>query len=356
MFMVGIGMFGIILYTPLFVQGVLGKTATGSGTVLTPLVLSMTAMGIICGQIIARVKRIKPFMIGGAIVMTFGIYLLTTLDVDSTQRTVALYLMVVGLGLGPLMPSATLAVQSTVQKRLLGVATSATQFIRSLGSTVGTAVIGSLVTSGYADYLNDNAPAVAPARLINALEDPNALVSDEARNALDRIASAFPGGEQLVDQIVHAARTGLSNSIHDGFMFTLVAVSFAIVAAILMKNIHLGDQGAGQGAAPAAVPGLKQDRLATGITLEYLARRIEGANGDSSNLISAASRLVPDAEGSEKERAEIAVDRILRPMALETLGASLGRNGANGHAQNGSTPNGEGPLEEHEGEPERRNG
>ena len=254
MFMVGIGMFGIILYTPLFVQGVLGKTATGSGTVLTPLVLSMTAMGVICGQLIARVKRIKPFMIVGAIVMTFGVYLLTTLDVDSTQRTVALYLMVTGLGLGPLMPSATLAVQSTVQKRLLGVATSSTQFIRSLGSTVGTAVIGSLVTSGYADYLNDNAPAVAPARLINALEDPNALVSDQARNALDRIASAFPGGEQLVDQIVHAARVGLSNSIHDGFMFTLVAVSFAIVAAILMKNIRLGDQGAGQGAAPAAVP------------------------------------------------------------------------------------------------------
>jgi MFS family permease len=354
--MVGIGMFGIILYTPLFVQGVLGKTATGSGTVLTPLVLSMTTMGIICGQLIARVKRIKPFMIAGSIVMTFGVYLLTTLDVDSTQRTVALYLMVVGLGLGPLMPSATLAVQSTVEKRLLGVATSSTQFIRSLGSTVGTAVIGSLVTSGYADYLNDNAPAVAPAQLINALKDPNALVSDEARNALDRIASAFPGGQQLVDQIVHAARVGLSNSIHDGFMFTLVAVSFAIVAALLMKNIRLGDQGAGQSAVPAAAPApaLKQDSVLTGITLEYLARRIEGANGDSPNLISAASSLVPEAEGSERARAGIAVDRILRPLALEALGTSLGRNGANGHSENGSTPNGNGPLEEHNGAPERR--
>src|ERR671913_41091 len=286
MFMVGIGMFGVILYTP--------------------LLLGMTAMGIICGQIIARVKRIKPFMIAGAVVMTFGIYLLTTLDVDSTQRTVALYLAITGLGLGPLMPSATLAVQSTVQKRLLGVATSATQFIRSLGSTVGTAVIGSLVPSGYADYLNDNAPAVAPARLINALEDPNALVSDEARDALDRIASAFPGGEQIVDQIVHAARVGLSNSIHDGFMFTLVAVAFAIVAAILMKNIRLGDQDAGQEAVSAPVPALQQDRVVTGITLEYLARRIEGANGDSPHLISAASRLVPGAEGSERERAEVA--------------------------------------------------
>jgi hypothetical protein len=241
------------------------------------------------------------------------------------------------------MPSATLAVQSTVEKRLLCVATSATQFIRSLGSTVGTAVIGSLVTSGYADYLKNNAPPQAPGRLIDALKDPNALVSDQARNAFDRVASAFPGGQQLVNQILQVSRDGLSNSLHDGFTFTLVAVSFAIVAALLMKNIRLGDQGA----APA--PDLKQDRMLTGITLEYLAGRIEDANGDSPNLISAASRLVPDAEGSERERAGIAVDRILRPMALEALGTSIERNGANGYSSNGSATDGKDSLEEHAG-------
>src|ERR687883_1376719 len=138
MFMVGIGMFGIILYTPLFVQGVLGKTATGSGTVLTPLVFSMTAVGVIGGQIIARVKRIKPFTLFGTVVMACGVYLLTTLDVDSSTGTVALFLVVTGLGLGLIMPTATLAVQATVDKKILGVATSATQFIRALGSTVGT--------------------------------------------------------------------------------------------------------------------------------------------------------------------------------------------------------------------------
>jgi EmrB/QacA subfamily drug resistance transporter len=345
MFMVGIGMFGIILYTPLFVQGVLGKTATGSGTVLTPLVLSMTAMGVICGQIIARVRRIKPFMIAGSIVMTFGVYLLTTLDVDSTQRTVALYLMVTGFGLGPLMPSATLAVQSTVEKRLLGVATSATQFIRSLGSTVGTAVIGSLVTSGYADYLVNNAPRQAPGRLIDALKDPNALVSDQARNALDRVASAFPGGEQLVEQILKVSREGLSDSLHDGFVFTLVAVSAAIVAALLMKNIRLGEQG--KEAAPVTAPGpYRQDGLVAGIALEYVASRIESANGDSPNLISAASKLVPDAEGSERDRAQLAVDRVLRPLALEALGTSLERNGRNGHSGNGVATDGKGGVEE----------
>nr|MBA2712061.1 hypothetical protein [Rubrobacteraceae bacterium] len=246
----------------------------------------------------------------------------------------------------PLMPSATLAVQSTVEKRLLGVATSATQFIRSLGSTVGTAVIGSLVTSGYADHLKNNAPPQAPGRLISALDDPNALVSDEARDALDTVGSAFPGGEQLVTQILQVARVGLSNSIHDGFVFTLVAVAFAIVAALLMKNIRLGDQGAAP--APVSAPALERDRMMTGITLEYLARRIEGANGDSPNLISAASRLVPEADGTERERATVAVDQILRPMALEALGSSLGRNETNGHSENGVAQDNNGHVEERE--------
>ena len=220
MFLVGIGMFGIILYTPLFVQGSLGKTATGSGAVLTPLVFAMTFVGILGGQIIARVRRVKPFTIVGTLFMAFGVYLLTTLNVESTQATVALYLAVTGLGLGLIMPTATLAVQNSVEKRMLGVATSATQFVRSLGSTVGTAVIGSIVTKGYAENLAANAPFGAPDRLVGALENPQALVSDEARQALERAASAFPGGDQVVGQLVATARVALSDSVHDGFLFS----------------------------------------------------------------------------------------------------------------------------------------
>jgi EmrB/QacA subfamily drug resistance transporter len=234
MFLVGIGMFGIILYTPLFVQGSLGKTATGSGAVLTPLVFAMTFVGILGGQIIARVRRVKPFTIVGTVFMAFGVYLLTTLNVESTQATVALYLAVTGLGLGLIMPTATLAVQNNVEKRMLGVATSATQFVRSLGSTVGTAVIGSIVTKGYVDNLAANAPSGAPDRLVGALENPQALVSDEARGALERAASAFPGGDQVVGQLVATARVALSNSIHDGFLFVFVSVLGAVFVALAM--------------------------------------------------------------------------------------------------------------------------
>ena len=335
MFFVGIGMFAVILYTPLFVQGALGKTATGSGTVLTPLVFAMTFVGIVGGQIIARVRRVKPFTILGAVVMTFGVYLLTTLDVDSTPATVALYLAVTGLGLGWLMPTATLAVQNTVEKKMLGVATSATQFIRSLGSTVGTAMIGSIVTRNYADNLAKKVPAQAPDRLVHALQNPQALVSAEARRALERAASAFPGGEQLVAEVVHNARQALSDSIHDGFVVTLFAVMAAIGAALIMKNIRLGEQGP----IPAAVANGKREALLTGVTLEYLARRIESANGDAPNLTGAAADLVPDAEGSQGDRARIAAERVLRPMALQALRSGLERDGASEAARSAAGTN-----------------
>lgn len=335
MFLVGIGMFGIILYTPLFVQGALGKTATGSGTVLTPLVFAMTFVGILGGQIIARVRRVKPFTIFGTVMMTFGVYLLTTMDVSTTQATVALYLGVTGLGLGLIMPTATLAVQNSVEKRLLGVATSATQFVRSVGSTVGTAAIGSIVTRGYADRLDANVPAAVPDRLVSALDNPQALVSDGARQALERAVSAFPGGEQVLGQVIYTARNALSDSIHAGFVLVLVATSAAVAVALVMKNVRLeAPAGSGTSPVPTLAEALREDaagdpedeRLAEilsrdgvpddehALALLALAGRLESANGRYPNLVRAAAGLV-DGPGEERERAVRASKTIIRPLA-----------------------------------------
>jgi len=345
MFLVGVGMFGIILYTPLFVQGVLSQSATNSGTVLTPLVFAMTAVGIIGGQIIARVK---PFTTFGAAMMTFGVYLLTTLDTGSTTGTVAIYLTITGLGLGLIMPTATLAVQTIVPRELLGVATAATQFIRSLGSTVGTAVVGSLRTSGYARDLKANAPEQAPARLVSALDNPQALVSDEARDVLSQAVSAIPGGPALLNDVIETARTALSDAIHSGFVVILVTTALAIGAALLMKNIKL-EENKPETPEEATPPepalaatlatALESDarddedlRLAKFLRFVDLspaeqrkpeestallggADRIETGNGDYPALNHAAAGLANGHEGDERERAIHASETIVRPFA-----------------------------------------
>jgi len=241
MFLLGFGMFGIILYAPLFVQGVLGQTATGSGTVLTPLVLTMTALGVIGGQLMGRTKRVKPFMIVGTVVSAFGVYLMTTLGVDSGSDTVALFLAVTGFGLGLIQPTSTLVVQTVVEKGILGVATSATQFVRQVGATVGAAVVGSIVTKGYAENLAENAPPQTPGSVLQMLSDPQALVSEEARQTLSQVASTFTGGDQIVSGVLQAAREALAGSIHEGFVFTFVVVAAAVVATLLVEDIRLED-------------------------------------------------------------------------------------------------------------------
>jgi hypothetical protein len=134
-----------------------------------------------------------------------------------------------------------LVVQTVVDKKVLGVATSATQFVRQIGATVGTAVVGSIVTKAYADNLAENAPPQTPGSVLQLLSDPQALVSEEARQTLSQVASAYPGGDQIVSGVLQAAREALAGSIHEGFLFTFGAVALAIVAALLVKNIRLED-------------------------------------------------------------------------------------------------------------------
>jgi MFS family permease len=242
MFLVGVAMFGIILYTPLFVQGVLGRTATGSGAVLTPLVLTMTVMGIVGGQVLARLRRVRPLLLFGTGMMAVGAFLLTRLGVETSVTTVALYLFITALGLGTIMPTTTIAVQTAVDQRELGVATSATQFIRSIGSTVGTALIGTFVTSGYVRGLNAGSLAGVPPELLQTVERPDALVSPEALEGLSAAAANLPNGQALVEQLLQVARASLADSLYVGFMVVFVAAALAVGAALLMPDVRIDKQ------------------------------------------------------------------------------------------------------------------
>lgn len=246
MFFFGFGIFGIFLYAPLFAQGVLGQTAPGSGAVLTPLVLTMTAVGTVGGVLMSRTNRLKPFLVGGMALMSLGALLLSTLGVGSSTLTVVVFLFVAGLGMGSVMPAATLAVQTKAGPRQLGVATGATQFVRSVGSTVGTAVIGSLVTASYARGLESNAPEGVPQQLVGALRDPNALVSQDALRALEGAASRAPGGAALVDDVLGAARESLAGAIQGGFLLVLAATLIALVGSLFVENLRLTEKEAGE--------------------------------------------------------------------------------------------------------------
>jgi EmrB/QacA subfamily drug resistance transporter len=146
-FSVGAGMFGAIMFVPLFVQGVMGASATASGIVLTPLMLAMMLTSVGSGQVIARTGRYRWALAAGPVVMGLGFLLLATMSAASGRGHATAAMIITGLGLGLLIQNLVLVVQNGVPSRHLGAATSAAQFCRSICGTIGVSVMGAILTA-----------------------------------------------------------------------------------------------------------------------------------------------------------------------------------------------------------------
>ncbi len=146
--LVGFAMFGTISFVPLFVQGVIGTSATDSGVVLTPLMLGAVATSFLSGQWVSRSGRYKPNALVGPPVLMAGLLLLWRMDVHTTNAEAARNMVITGIGLGLMMQVFILAVQNSVPSRHIGSATALTQFSRSIGSTLGVTIMGVIVNQG----------------------------------------------------------------------------------------------------------------------------------------------------------------------------------------------------------------
>jgi EmrB/QacA subfamily drug resistance transporter len=158
---VGFALFGSVTYLPLFLQVVLGATPTGSGLQILPLMGGLLITSIASGQLISRTGRYKPYPIAGTAIMVVGLYLLSTMDPHTSRATASLFMFVLGLGLGLTMQVLVLAVQNAVDYKDLGVATSGATLFRSIGGSVGTAILGSIFSNRLAAELASALPRAA---------------------------------------------------------------------------------------------------------------------------------------------------------------------------------------------------
>jgi EmrB/QacA subfamily drug resistance transporter len=241
MFLTGIGMFGAILYIPLFVQGVIGSTATQSGMVLTPLMLSLVVASIISGQLISRWGRYRILALIGTGIMTAGMFLLAGMAFGTTNADAIRNMIILGAGLGITMPLFTIAVQNAVHYRDLGVATSAAQFFRSIGGTVGTAIMGSILVNRLAVELPNHLPQAVkqaiPADKLAQFNNPEILLDPAS---LAHIKAQFPAAMSgAFDQLMQALRVSLAMSLQEVFMIGAVLVGISLVAVFFLKEIPL---------------------------------------------------------------------------------------------------------------------
>jgi EmrB/QacA subfamily drug resistance transporter len=241
-FFAALGMFGMIIFVPLELQGVLGASVTNSGLLLTPMMLGLIVASILSGQLIPRIKHYHYLGTIGVALMMVGIYLLAQTTTSTSQMSITIDIVLVGLGLGVTMPLYINAVQSALPQRYLGVGTSQIQFWRNVGGTVSSAVLGTILAQRLPSAIaSEIAKLHLPGTFVSALGksagNPNQLL-DPAQIAATKAklpAQLVP----LYDQAMHAVRSALALTLHDLFLIAIALSAIALVASLFMPDVPL---------------------------------------------------------------------------------------------------------------------
>ncbi|KZM58330.1 MFS transporter [Geobacillus stearothermophilus] len=246
-FFMSVGMFGAIMFVPFFMQGVVGVSATESGTIMTPMMITMIIGSVVGGRLVYRIG-VKTQLIVGMAIMLSAFGLLGTMDVDTSKWTATLYMIVLGLGTGLVMPILTLALQESFPKSELGVVTSSSQFFRSIGGTFGMTVLGAI--------MNHRSSALLDERLMPKLE----ALPAQAKGLVDRFADMIHDDPQglysvllspeamksipaaLRDMFVPVLKQSLVDSLQAVFWFGLAFIAVGLLLVFGLKRIVLSDR------------------------------------------------------------------------------------------------------------------
>ncbi|NEC76324.1 MDR family MFS transporter, partial [Streptomyces rochei] len=238
---IGVALFGAASYLPTFLQMVDGATATESGLLMLPMMGGIVGASIISGQLISRTGHYRSHPILGSALSVVGMWLLSRLDADTPRLHYSIWMAVLGAGIGMVMPVLVLAVQNSVRPTDLGTATSANNYFRQIGGSVGAAIFGTLFADRLTDSLADRVPAEAGASL--------------------------PDAEAITPQLVHslppALRDAYIGAYADAmpriFLYLVPVLALGLLIAFFLKekplvshNTPVTEQETAQTAPPAA--------------------------------------------------------------------------------------------------------
>ncbi|MFD9005633.1 MFS transporter [Streptomyces sp. NPDC059582] len=237
---VGVALFGAASYLPTFLQMVDGASATESGLLMLPMMGGIVGASIISGQLISHTGRYKIYPVLGGALSAVGMWLLSRLEVDTPRLHYSLWMAVLGAGIGMVMPVLILAVQNSVRPADLGTATSANNYFRQIGGSVGAAIFGTLFADRLADALAQRVPA--------------------------HVGTRLPDPESLTPQLVHALPPALRDAYISAyadampriFLYLVPVLVLGLLIAFFLKETPLLTNAASHHA-PAADP----DRAST---------------------------------------------------------------------------------------------
>ena len=255
MFLASFGFFGAVIFLPRWFQSVAGASATESGYNLLPLLAALIFSAILSGQIVARVGRYKLLMFGSLLLLAAGLFLLTNLRADTDRRTLWLWMVVAGLGIGPSFAVFTLIVQNAVESTCVGVATASLTFFQQIGGTIGLTIAGTvfagrMVTEVPVQLAKAGVPAGVIAQfssgpggsvdLTGTGDLGKAILAGIPAQAQAAIAPLIPN---IVDGIHQAFSISLASTFWVGIIGALIgaaAVAF-LVEAPMRQTFEMGE-------------------------------------------------------------------------------------------------------------------
>src|SRR6266849_7580213 len=272
MFLLSAGMFGAILYLPLFVQGVLGNSATYSDLVLTPLMLGFMFSSIVGGQLLSRTGRYKILAMIGFTIAAIGMFMLSRMTPSTSQGEVVRNMLVTGLGIGVMMSLFTIVVQNAFPYRQLGEVTASLTFFRSIGSTMGVAVMGTIMTNGLQNAMQSNIPAmlkrIVPADRLAQLENPQLLLApDFVAKIQHQFAALGPQGLVIFRQLIEAIQKSLSTAITNVFFLGFTMMVLGFITVLFLREIPLRKSNTAPVAEAPTSEGINRSRALLGLTL-----------------------------------------------------------------------------------------
>lgn len=246
-FFMGIGMFSTIMFMPFFVQGVFGASATISGLIVMPLTFVMMIISGITGVVVSRTGKYKKLALTGLVLMASGIILTSLMNYNSSLLSGAVFMTMVGIGLGICYPIFTLTAQNAVEHKHLGVATATFQTFRQFGGTIGVSLLSLVMNLRFADRFNvlfDQSEVVSmwqieaeSTNVLAVMQNPQMLMNP---TELAQIEAGLPLHLQdSFGEIIELLRVAFNYSLTGVFLLEGVLVLVAVFIGFFLDEIPL---------------------------------------------------------------------------------------------------------------------
>lgn len=229
-------MFGSVMLLPIFFQSVTGMSAAHSGAFLTPLIVTVALASVLSGHWMSRSKKYKAIILLGLTLMTAGDLLLSRISAQSPLPYILTNMLLVGAGLGLLLPIYTVVIQNAVAEKDIGAVTGYSQFFRSVGGTTGVAVFGTLMLSLYNSGLQKAQLPPLPDDVRSLIHNP--LEPAKLKASLELL---MPSTVQL-DQVLSQVKEALVHSIDTIFLLYGLVLAATLVATLFLAELPLREK------------------------------------------------------------------------------------------------------------------